>query len=140
MEKIVHQSKFAIAKYDTVKELYTLTYLPETVNMRDVEWKDLMEQLLVVTDNLKPKYILDDNSDRLYAYPPEIQQWTLQLFIETWTKNGLKKYVQVLPKDFIGTLSAEQIVELANISFSEIFQNTFVSSYEEAVKWLDIQI
>lgn len=138
MEKVVHQSKYAIAKYDPEKELYTLTYLSETENMRDEEWKDLMRQLLVVTDTLKPKYILDDNRDRLYAYPPEMQDWTLKLFIDIWHKNGLKKYVQILPKDFIGELSAEQIVELANLKFSEIFDNTFVQSYEEAMKWLNI--
>ena len=138
MEKIVHQSKFAIAKYDDEKQLYTLTYLPETANMRDEEWKELMKQLLVVTNTLKPKYILDDNSERLYAYSPEMQDWTLKLFIETWNNNGLIKYVQILPKDFIGELSAEQIVELANLKFSEIFENTFVETYSEAVKWLDI--
>jgi hypothetical protein len=138
MEKIVHQSKFAIAKFDEEKKLYTLTYLPETVNMRDGEWKSLMEELLVVTVNLKPKYILDDNRDRLYAYSPEIQEWTLKLFLETWIKNGLKKYVQVLPKDFISELSAQQIVEMGNIKFSDVLENTFVADYEDAVKWLDI--
>jgi hypothetical protein len=138
MEKIVHKSKFAIAKFDNEKELYTLTYLPETVNMRDAEWKSLMEELLVVTDKLKPKYILDDNRDRLYAYSPEIQDWTLKLFLETWIKNGLKKYVQILPKDFIGELSAQQIVELGNLRFSEFLENTFVATYEEAVKWMAI--
>lgn len=138
MEKIVHQSEFAIAKYDPEKALYTLTYLPDTANMLDEEWKNLMKQLLIVTDTYKPKFILDDNRERLYAYPPEIQDWTLKLFIDTWNKNGLKKYVQILPKDFIGELSAEQIVELANVKFSEIFENTFVGSYEEALEWLDI--
>jgi hypothetical protein len=138
MEKIVHQSKFAIAKFDKEKKLYTLTYLPETVNMRDSEWKSLMEELLVVTTKLKPKYILDDNRDRLYAYSPEIQDWTLKLFLETWIKNGLKKYVQVLPTDFIGELSAQQIVELGNLRFSDSLENTFVTTYEDAVKWLDI--
>jgi len=139
MEKVVHQSPFAIAKFDAAKALYTLTYLPETANMRDKDWKDLMTELLVITNTLKPKYILDDNQDRLYAYSPEIQDWTLRLFIETWQKNGLKKYVQVLPKDFINELSAEQIVELANLKFSEVFDNTFVKTIEEAIEWLDIQ-
>jgi len=138
MEKTVHQSEYAIAKYDAEKELYTLTYLPETANMRDADWKDLMSKLLVVTENLKPKFILDDNRERLYAYPPEIQDWTLKLFIDVWNRNGLKKYVQIVPKDFIGELSAEQIVELGNLKFSDIFENTFVQSYEEALAWLSI--
>lgn len=138
MEKAIFESKFVIAKYDIEKELYTLIYLKETENMRDEEWKDLMKKLLVVTDKYKPKFILDDNRDRLYSYPPEMQAWTLDLFIETWNKNGLKKYVQILPTDFIGELSAEQIVEMANIKFSEIFENTFVTTFDEAVNWLGI--
>ena len=138
MEKVIFESKFAIAKYDKEKELYVLRYLKETENMRDEEWKDLMEKLLVVTDKYKPKYILDDNRERLYSYPPEMQAWTLELFIETWNKNGLKKYVQILPADFIGKLSAEQIVEMANIKFSDIFENAFVATFDEAVNWLDI--
>lgn len=139
MEEIVHESKFAIAKFDSEKELYTLTYLPETENMLDGEWKTLMEELLVVTDTVKPKYILDDNRDRRYNYPPEIQDWTLKLFIDVWNTNGLRKYVQVLPIDFIGELSAEQILELGNLKFSNIFENTFVKTMEEATEWLDIK-
>jgi hypothetical protein len=139
MDEIVHESKFAIAKFDSEKGLYTLTYLPETENMLDGEWKSLMEELLVVTDTVKPKYILDDNRDRRYNYPPEIQDWTLKLFIDVWNTNGLRKYVQVLPIDFIGELSAEQILELGNLKFSNIFENTFVKTMEEATEWLDIK-
>jgi hypothetical protein len=139
MDEIVHESKFAIAKFDSEKALYTLTYLPETENMLDGEWKSLMEELLVVTDTVKPKYILDDNRDRRYNYPPEIQDWTLKLFIDVWNTNGLRKYVQVLPIDFIGELSAEQILELGNLKFSNIFENTFVKTMEEATEWLDIK-
>jgi hypothetical protein len=138
MEKIVHQSKYAIAKFDQAKKLYILSYLPETVDMSDADWKDLMIKLLKVTEYLKPKFILDDNRERLYAYSPEIQDWTLKLFLDTWQRNGLKKYVQVVPKDFIAELSAEQIIELGNLKFSAIFENTFVQTYEEAMKWLDI--
>jgi len=49
----------------------------------------------------------------------------------------LKKYVQILPKEFFGQLSAEQIVELANMAFSEIFENTFVEDFESAIKWIN---
>jgi len=138
MEKEVFRSKYAIATYDDKLGLYTLKYLPETENMTNQEWKDLMTSLLEITEKYKPKYILDDNTDRLYSYPPEIQSWTLELFIQSWNKNGLKKYVQILPKDFIGHLSGEQIVELANFKFSEIFENKFVEDYDSAINWLNI--
>ena len=135
--KEVYRSKYAVATYDEQSELYTLKYLPETANMMDDEWKELMLKLLGVTEKYKPKFILDDNTNRLYAYPPEMQAWTLELFIDSWNKNGLKKYVQILPKEFFGQLSAEQIVELANMTFSEIFKNTFVEDYDSAIKWIN---
>lgn len=138
METIVHQSKYNIAKYDETIGLYTLRYLKETENMSEQEWKALMKELLIVTKTYKPKLILDDNRDRLFAYSPELQAWTLELFIESWNNNGLEKYVQILPEDFIGELSAEQIVEMANINFSDIFENAFVATYDEALQWLGI--
>jgi hypothetical protein len=138
MERIVHESKFSVARFDDRLKLYTLTYLPETSQMRDEEWKSLMTELYHVTDTLKPVYILDDNRERLYNYPPEIQEWTLKLFLEMWYRNGLKKYVQVLPKDFIGSLSAEQIVEMAHIKFTDVFENKIVATMDDAKKWLGI--
>lgn len=136
MEKVVHDSQYAIATFDEEKELYTLEYLPETENMSDEDWKQLMRNLLIVTNKYKPKYIIDNNRSRLYGYPPEMQAWTLELFIPSWNENGLKKYVQILPEDFIAHLSGEQIVELANFKFSEIFENKFVEDMESALEWI----
>jgi hypothetical protein len=136
MTKEVFKSKFALATFNEQTKTYILKYYPETGNMTNEEWKTLMRDLLKITEKYKPQYIIDDNSERLYAYPPEIQAWTLELFIDSWNRNGLKKYVQILPKDFIGELSGEQIVEMANMKFSEIFDNTFVEDYESAIKWI----
>lgn len=136
MSIIVHQSKYAIATFEEERRLYTLKYLSHTKFMDDNDWKMLMTELKKITDKYKPVYILDDNTDRLYAYSPEIQEWTLKLFVEGWYNNGLKKYVQILPKEFISGLSAEQIVELANNSFTDIFENTFVTDEPKALQWL----
>ena len=137
MEKEVFKSKYALATYDEQTEIYRLKYYPETENMINKEWKELMLSLLIITEKYKPKYIIDDNKTRLYSYPPEIQAWTLDLFINSWNKNGLKKYVQILPTNYIGQLSGEQIVELANIRFSDIFENKFVEDYNSAIQWIE---
>ncbi len=139
MDKIVYKSKFVIIQYNADNGLYTSTYLPETENMRDEDWRKLIKESLVITDELKPKYILDDNRDRMYAYSPEIQEWTIDVLVDTWNKNGLKKYVQILPTDFINELSAQQLIEMGNLKFSKVFENTFVKTMEEAIAWLDIK-
>ena len=136
MEKEVFRSKYAIANYDGQFELYTLIFQHETEKMTDKEWKELMLSLLEITETYKPKYIIDDNSERMYAYPPDMQAWTLEVFINNWNKNGLKKYVQILPTDIINQISAEQILELGNTEFSPKFKNKFVANFDEALKWI----
>jgi hypothetical protein len=137
MEKEVYKSKYAIAIYNEQSGIYTAKYLLETENMRDDEWKQLMHELLDVNERIKPKFVIDDNTQRHYSYPPDIQAWTLGLYVECWNRNGLKKYVQIVPDNIIGQITAEQIVELANSEFHPLFENKYVKTYTEAIDWIN---
>lgn len=137
MDIEVYNSKYAIALYDEQSGIYTTKYLSETENMRDDDWKQLMHELLNVNEKLKPKFVIDDNTQRLYSYPPDIQAWTLALYVECWNRNGLRKYVQILPDNIIGQITAEQIVELANAEFHPLFENKYVKTFAEAIDWIN---
>ena len=76
---------------------------------------------------------IDDNRNRLYEYPPEIQQWTLQLFTEQWNKSGLKKIVQIAPADIIGKLTQMQIIELVTENFKLKFEVHICPSFDKAI-------
>jgi hypothetical protein len=137
MEKEVFNTKYVVATYDDQAKIYHAKLLPETENMRDEEWKELIKSHLKVIEKFRPKYYIDDNTYRLYSYPPDIQAWTLELCVESWNKNGLKKYVQILPENIIGQITANQIGELANTEFSLLFENKFVKCYKEAIEWIN---
>ena len=137
MEKVVFKSKYVISKYNAKTEIITSTYLPETSNMLDNEWKALMKELLEVVKKYKPRCIIDDNINRKYAYSHNIQLWTLKLITQEWSKNGVKKYVQITPKNIINKLSGEQILELAKIEFSNTIKNKIVENYNEAILWIN---
>ncbi len=138
MEKIIFESRFAKVFYDLSKKLYSIQYLPETENMYNQEWKDLMYSFKELWNNYETHYMISDDRLRKFGYDPEIQDWTLKLVIPEWNNLGLKKYVQILPQDLISSLSSEQIDEMGNTRFSPFFENAFVQTYDEAIAWLGI--
>lgn len=137
MEKEILKSKFVKILFDEETKIYTSIYLPETENMTDKEWQALMVELAKVIEKYKPRFILDDNRNRKYDYPPDIQTWTLELFVESWNRIGLEKYVQILPTHIIGQLTAEQIQELNNTKFSAKYKNKIVVDFESAMSWIN---
>ncbi len=133
MVKEVHVSKYAVASYNEQEGIYIAKYLPETENMRDHEWKMLMTELLDVNERIKPKYVIDDNTHRYYSYPPDIQAWTVERFIDCWNRNGLKKYIQIEPNHIIGQITTVQIIELAFEEYAPAFKIYHVKTIDEAL-------
>ena len=113
MEKVKLQTDFIRVLFDDEAKLYTSIFLPTTNLMTDSEWKMQMLELRDLIEHLKPLYIIDDNTNRKYGYSPEMQKWSLNLFVESWNEIGLKKYAQILPTEILGKLTAMQIEELA---------------------------
>ncbi|MCK5170707.1 MAG: hypothetical protein KAQ75_12580 [Bacteroidales bacterium] len=136
MEKEVFRSKYGIMSYDEQSEILFCKFLSETKNITNKEWKSLMITISKVFEKYKPQIILDDNRERLYAYSPDMQAWILKLFMNSWGKIGLKKYVQILPKDIIGQISTIQIEELINTNFSPPFKIKFVEDFDSAINWI----
>lgn len=136
MNQEIFCSKYAVVSYDAQTEIFIVRYLSGTANMTDSEWQELMHEILKLSNKYKPKFIIDDNSERLYSYPPDMQVWTLNLFVNNWNKNGLKKYVQIIPKDIIGHLTADQIIELAHNEYFPRFKSNSVVDYQRAITWI----
>ena len=138
MENEIFASKFAKVFYNTSKKLYTIKYLSATEDMSNQDWKNLMLSFQALWHKFETLYMISDDRERKFGYDPDLQEWTLKLVIPDWNKLGLKKYVQILPKDFITNLSSEQIDEMGNTRFSPFFENAFVQTYDEAVEWLAV--
>ena len=136
MENMVFTSPFLKAFFDQESKIYTSVYLPETRNMTDMEWQELMKEIVGVIEKYKPDYIIDDNRERLYDYSPDMQKWTLELFIESWNKIGLRKYAQIIPKDILGKLTTHQIEELATNEFLMNYKVKIVDDLESAFSWI----
>lgn len=137
MKKVILQTRFVKVSFDTETKIYESEYLPETLNMTNLEWQELMMEIKELIETCRPLYIIDDNRNRLYSYSPDMQLWTLRLFVDSWNKIGLKKYAQILPKEIIGKLTSEQIEESATTKFIMHYQHKFVDDYIEAFDWVN---
>jgi hypothetical protein len=136
MQKEILNSKYIVATYDDESKIWTSVYSEETKNMTNKEWHELMLKLKKIIEKHKPSYIIDDNRKRLFAYPPDIQNWTLKLFVKSWNKMGLLKYVQIIPEDIVGQISADQIDEQASEEFKLKFEHYLVREYDEAINYI----
>jgi hypothetical protein len=137
MDSVIFESKYAIVTFNEQTKIFISTYLPETENMLNAEWKELMVNIHKLSTKYIPLYIIDDNRERLYAYEPEIQAWTLDKFISCWNKIKLKKYVQIIPKNIIGQITTYQIFELAVKEFGAKFEINNVESMKDAIAWIN---
>jgi len=130
------KTKYLKVLFDDETKIYTSVYLKETLDMTDKEWQNQMLEMKTLIEKLKPEFIIDDNSERLYAYSPDMQMWTLDLFINCWNKIGLKKYAQIVPKEIVGKLTSDQIEELSLTKFRMQFKHNFFEDQKSASIWV----
>jgi len=136
MKELIHKSKFVEVFFDAETKIYESKYFGETRDMTDQEWREQMFEIKALIEKCKPSYIIDDNRNRLYSYSPDIQVWTLELFVDSWNSLGLKKYAQIMPMDIIGKLTADQIEEFAVKDFEMHYQHKLVDDYKSAYDWI----
>lgn len=136
MDKEILNSKFIRVTFNEENRIYTSRYLPETENMTNRQWKELMIDLKAIIEQYQPLAIIDDNRNRLYDYSPDMQIWTLGLFVESWNRIGLKKYVQILPTAILGKLTSQQIKEFSVNDFEMKYKFKFVDDLQTAINWV----
>lgn len=132
----LYKSAYIQIHFNPDTKVYTSTYLPETENMSDKEWKTLMLKIVDIIVECNPRFIIDDNRERRYDYPPDVQAWTLELFVKRWNKIKIEKYVQVVPRHIIGQITSEQMKELSDTTFFPEYKTKIVDDYEEALRWI----
>lgn len=137
MERVILQTKYMSVTFDDENNLFMSIYHRETQNMTDKEWQEHMILIKQLVEMYEPTHIIDDNRERLYDYSPDMQVWTLTLFIDSWNKIGLKKYAHIFPNEIIGKITSEQIVEFAQNDFLLKFQYQFVNDYQSAIDWIN---
>lgn len=137
MAEVILKTKYVEVSYDDESKIYESTYLPETKDMTDKEWQEQMLILKRLIEKYEPDYIIDDNTSRLYSYSPQMQIWTLKLFVDSWNKIGLKKYAQIMPEEIVGKLTSEQIEDFAVADFKMQYQHRLVNDYHSATEWIN---
>jgi len=137
MEKEILTTKYITVTFDDETKIYASKYLAATRNMADEEWQNQMLELKSLIETIKPAFIIDDNRERFYGYSPDMQIWTLTLFVDSWNNIGLKKYAQISPREIVGKLTTQQIEEFAVNDFKMCYQYKLVDDFESALGWIN---
>lgn len=138
--EIILKTKYVEISFDRETKVYVSKFLPETRDMTDKEWQEQMLDLKILIEKYKPAYIIDDNRNRLYSYSPDMQEWTLNLFVESWNKIGVKKYAQIIPVEIVGKLASDQIKDFAVKDFKMQYKHKFVNDYKSAQDWINNKV
>lgn len=119
MSKIqLSDSKYVIAYYDEDLNLFEQTWLEESEDMEDEEYKSLqldMHSIADSIDNIRFDLLLLDNRNFLFSMSPELQEWQAVNISSKLTKYcpnpEAMKIAVIVSSDFISQLSIEQALE-----------------------------
>lgn len=136
MQQVITKSNYVEVSIDEKAGLTIIRFLPATDDMTNQEWKEEMIEFERLFEEFKPYFIIDDSRDRLYSYSPDTQEWMVRMFATQWNRIGVKKYVQIVPKEISGKLSSMQIEELATNAFNLQFKIMMVDTLDGAMKWV----
>ena len=136
MPKLILRTKFIEHYFDAQTRLYRYNYLPSTKGMTENDFKDFVLQLIKLTEQYQALYLLDDRRSCLFTMSLEIQEWTAFTAGLVWARIGVKKYAQVLAKDFYAQISGEQVLDDAVEKAKVPFEIRTFDNEDLAFNWL----
>jgi len=134
MRKEVFRNAFVHFDFDEQSKVFFAVYLPETEKLNEELFKNLIYEQLKYVSHYQPTYYLDNALELNFAISPELQSWAIGLVVPKWLGVGVRKYAQIVPKDFIVNLSMEQIVD-EGLERGIPIETKFFDNEQDALVW-----
>lgn len=134
MRKEVFRNAFVYFEFDEQSRVFYAVYLPETKKLNDDLFKHIVYEQLKYVSHYQPTYYLDNALELNYPVSPSLQTWSIELIVPKWIGIGVRKYAQVVPKDFIVNLSMEQVVD-EGVAFGIPIETKFFDNEQDALVW-----
>ena len=129
----VSETKNMIVWFDKDRQLQKTSWIGDNADITESEIKDTINLEADLITKHRPKYILSDDSQRLFVYNVDIQNWVATQLAGACIKAGVVKFAVIMPTDLISELSTEQVGdEAGNIPVKiQYFKNE-----SSAINWL----
>lgn len=131
MEEIF-KNRYQVFYYDHRRSFFINVWQPDSQLLQDEEYK---KEQMVLWENIreiKPKFVISDNTHFLYSIDPELQDWVAAEIDKLIDDVKLERIAVIISKDFLALLTIKQTIEEGR--FQDITR--FFESLEEAEEWL----
>lgn len=131
--KLVKQTQFVKIFFDEQSKIMESSWNEGNGEMNKNDFEQTITEVANSIKTYSPVYYLPDDSNRLFVYEIEMQNWVAQILAEACIIVGVKKFAIVQPRELIAQLSTEQTVDEAG----EIpFDIRYFNDRETALDWL----
>ena len=107
----VYESNFLRLDFSDKDKLVEITWLPDTSNMLEDDYKREFTNYLEFIMKVHPKKVIADNKTMFFPISPELQEWTNETIFPPSLEMGLNKAAFVMSPEFVAQLSIEQTME-----------------------------
>ena len=130
--EVLLSTKFIDIEFDNETKIFKLLWKPETENMTDDEFKEIMLKF-VDEFHRKPTGGIHQMQEMGFTISPELQEWVDENVSKPAWEAGAKKIAFVLSSNIFASVSAEQTAEQEITSKMEV---QYFDNEDEAMKWL----
>ena len=107
----IYESPFLLLEFFEEHKLIEMTWLSETKNMTNEQYKEEFLKYLDIILELRPNKIITDATETQFVASIELQEWTNQTIFVPSLEIGLNKAAFVVTKEIIIQVSIEQVME-----------------------------
>ncbi len=126
-----------IIKLDKKQQNIQITWLSQSANMSNQDFKDAVSNLTLMIEAYKPISLLINAEKFDFTIEPDLQEWYKEDIITKYLQSHLKHIGVIKPQDFITGLSMEQM--FGSVKSSNTITLHFLNDITEADNWVNNQ-
>ncbi len=130
--KEIFSNRYQVFYYDRRRNYFVNIWHPESQHLEDTEYKRQQMILWDKVREIRPQFVISDNTNFLYSIDPELQDWVASEIDKLIDEVRLERIGIVISKDFIALLTIRQTIEEGR--FQDITR--FFETQQEAESWL----
>lgn len=131
--KLIKELPFIKIFFDEQSKIMEESWNDKNADITEQEIKQTIIEMANTIKIYSPTYFLADDSNRLFVYNVDIQNWVATTLAEACIRTGVQKFAIIPPMELIAQLSTEQITDEVGEIPVEI---RYFNDKESALEWI----
>ncbi|OJJ17746.1 hypothetical protein BKI52_28190 [marine bacterium AO1-C] len=132
----VYKNPFCLIDWDQAHSFLYVKWLDNNIWHRDEsEYRKYFELYVQQVEHYKATNVLQDMADTRYTIGIDNQDWTVQKMFPRLAKAGVKRVSLLVSRDFVTSLSIEQVMNDAEMH-GIIFETRYFTDRQASIDWM----